>query len=351
MDSQTEWSDYQQSVNSISRLSTLSVSSVGSDSRNRVVPFADRLHELIRNGGVMNSAVNVGNQFQGTTTLAVPTATATTAIPTTTATPILSRSNSKNEEIQLSPTVDAGEDKPTLDDDSDGAHPNNNDDNNGDGGKNSKPISDEQKNDYDSKIDSNITVESKINARSEDKRKQFLRKLSIVVIGVSLLGIGLMILFTFILDIEYNYKPKCKLNDNLSGNDIDWLSKHPEMLEFYNNSDLGARSRTHNICHRQVINLFSDYPCNCREFESYLDELEDRSVYRNLSILENVLKRWDMLEAFVVHGQDTPLGKEEAFNLTREMIKLPHLRIFYIERQNIAFIDSFIDTEMPNLGM
>ena len=168
-----------------------------------------------------------------------------------------------------------------------------------------------------------------------DMKNQKIRKIIVFLMGLIIFGLGLSIMISFVTDIEYNYKNKC-----ISGSDdSDFYLDNPEVSTFYlNNSDT-------NYCTRKVVNIFNEYPCNCRQFRLIIDSTSDN----RLSILPNVFKKWRMLEGVYLHSNRFPATTNAHLNFNESMLELPYLRSLVVERINVGTIDDDFGNLVSNL--
>ena len=176
-------------------------------------------------------------------------------------------------------------------------------------------------------IDSD-SVKNILDEYNADNKQQTLRKLIVFMIGLLFFGVGMSILISFVVDIEYNYKNKCLISEtDLDVSKNEWFVNNPEISEFYQTK-----------CLFQVVKIFDDYPCNCREFSDTLYHSERN----NMTVLRRVFEKWDMLEAIVLHAGTSPETNEIQVNFTSA--SLPHLRIFYIKHHNIGYFSDIVET-------
>ena len=138
------------------------------------------------------------------------------------------------------------------------------------------------------------------------RNEQFQRKSLVLCCGLMYIAVGLIISITFVSFIENDFKNKC-LNYDLSNK---FHIDHPE-LKFYTL-----------YCNKQVVNMFSDYPCNCRQ----LSALNINTTEFNPSIVEASLERYDDLEGYFI-TQDATVEEvtDSNVNYTYTKSMLSHL--------------------------
>ena len=245
---------------------------------NRRMPFGDKLKQLVKEmHSHENNTTSTANTANTTNTTNLPSTTIMdrvntlsvqpSAIRTNSATPTaLSRKLSLGHGQALQPTdLDSNNDIVINDglgiDDSDKDNLDNRNMKNGSG----VGISD---------ISDLRTQNSK---QADDDFEQKCRKCCVMSTGFLIFGIGWIILLSFIMTIEFNFKRKC-LFENVWSDDFmeytlfengnyesntKWVLENKEILFYYqsntNYTDVYSR------CLRRVPRVFSEYPCNCRE--------------------------------------------------------------------------------------
>ena len=148
------------------------------------------------------------------------------------------------------------------------------------------------------------------------------KKLCIGTSGSIFILFGISILASFISYIHNEYNYKClnlnvdleRLEESRANYSITldpWLRDNPEMI-FYES-----------YCKHKVVNIFGDFPCNCRilAFRSNTDH----GYWFNQNDLESMLLRFDNLEAFTVNFYAGYTFFEsrlaDTFHLSQEMLK------------------------------
>ena len=132
-----------------------------------------------------------------------------------------------------------------------------------------------------------------------DEQSQCRRKFLIVMCGLSFIAIGLTILILFVSFINVDFNEKC-IDPTES-----WLINHPES-GYYNK-----------FCTYQVVNIFSDYPCNCRQLRVNNVTIEEFGP----DILELSLIKYNNLEGISLDGinYDSTSGSA-VYYFTKEML-------------------------------
>ena len=119
----------------------------------------------------------------------------------------------------------------------------------------------------------------------ENSYTQCRRKGAVTSCGILLIVFGVLILTFFLSFIENDYNNKC-----IDINDKEWLIEHPE-LEFFDR-----------YCLKKVVNMFSDYPCNCR-----LLSAPDVNVSQFTNkIVEKSVIHYNNLEGFYMDAENNP---------------------------------------------
>ena len=205
-------------------------------------------------------------------------------------------------------------------------------------------------NDNDSDINSSETSEPAKEAREEamvDSLPQYSaqndcnRKLCIGASGIVFVIFGITILVSFISYIENEYNNKClnlnvdliRLEEsraNYSSTLDPWLINNPEMI-FYDAA-----------CKHKVVNIFGQFPCNCRVLSLASDK--PNGYWFNQNDLESMLLRFDDLEAFAVNfytGYTIFLSRlNNTFYLSHKMLKNHnHLTTLLFGELNFKYIN------------
>ena len=136
----------------------------------------------------------------------------------------------------------------------------------------------------------------------ETERLQCRRKLIIIICGLLFILDGILILVLFLGFIKNDFQNKC-----IDINDDSWLLKHPE-LNYYNE-----------YCSNQVINMFDEYPCNCRLLSAYGIEPTEFTP----ELFENSVKHFDDLEGIYINANRAhdDLSGNYSYYFTDEMFK------------------------------
>ena len=127
---------------------------------------------------------------------------------------------------------------------------------------------------------------------------------------------GVLILFFFLTFIENDYKNKC-----IDIKDKTWLIKNPE-LRLYKD-----------YCKRKVVNMFSNYPCNCRQLYG---RFAGADITSNISIPNEILElsliKYNNLQGisiFKADGYTYEYIENSSYYFTSEMFE-DLVRILYI---------------------
>ena len=116
-----------------------------------------------------------------------------------------------------------------------------------------------------------------------DKYAGWQGKVIILCSGFSFVLIGVLILAFFVSFIDNDYKNKCFENDNSMQL---WFEENPE-LKYYDE-----------YCATKVINIFDDYPCNCRFLSIEISDDDDNPL--EPKILEKSMMRYNDLQGIFV---------------------------------------------------
>ena len=149
--------------------------------------------------------------------------------------------------------------------------------------------------------------------------------------GCALIVVGILISILFIGFIENDYKHKCFYNSNNNPNNSnsnwdEWFELHNELKYFETN------------CEYQVVNMFNDCPCNCRQYARYsygnsatMDEFSPEMV-------ELVFLNYNDLQSIYLH-HDSPRISDPEFYFTIEMLSnVKYLQIWIMEDIGINHI-------------
>ena len=165
-------------------------------------------------------------------------------------------------------------------------------------------INDINNHDGDTATEDHLHRDSK--TKKQHWREQFQRKSIILCCGLMFIGVGLLILIKFVSFIENDYKNKC-LNYDISNQ---FHIDHPE-LKFYNL-----------YCNKKVVNMFSDYPCNCRQ----LSALDINTTQFSPAIVKASLEHFDSLEGYFITQDASPTELTRSnVNYTYTKSMLAHL--------------------------
>ena len=140
--------------------------------------------------------------------------------------------------------------------------------------------------------------------------QQLKRKAVIFGGGIFFILVGCLIVTSFVAFIEVRYNEKCI---NIEGNNNTWIKDHPELILY------------DKYCLSKSINMFNDYPCNCR-----LIQIQKESDITP-KLLEKTLTRFDSLEGVYLEFLDSvehevkinnqSVTQIENFYFTKEMIQ------------------------------
>ena len=155
------------------------------------------------------------------------------------------------------------------------------------------------------------------------------RKCVIGGCGCAFITIGILIALLFIGFIENDYKNKCfyDINSNLNNsnsnnsNSNEWFKLHKELKYF----------DVH--CQYQVVNMFNNYPCNCRYYARYSTRNESDKVTDEFSpeMVELVFLHYDDLQNIYLQG-DSPEISDIEFHFTKEMLNsMKYLQIWIMD--------------------
>ena len=159
--------------------------------------------------------------------------------------------------------------------------------------------------------------------------KQGKRKCLVGGCGCAFIVTGILILIFFIGFIENDYKNKCFYDINFNNNNSnfdsryenEWFELHPELKYFNMN------------CRYQVVNLFNDYPCNCRYYIRHPNNEID-GVQFSPSLRELTFVKFDDLQNIYINGY---LDTEYFF--TKEMLSgMKYLQIWTMTLTGIGNI-------------
>ena len=141
----------------------------------------------------------------------------------------------------------------------------------------------------------NITKVTKANnihmeemSDEDNKESQCKRKSIVIACGLLFILDGLLILIFFLVFIHNDFYNKCINIDSYNNGTIksEWLLKHPE-LQFYNK-----------YCDEKVVNMFDEYPCNCRLFRAEFFNPKEFTP----KIFETSVKMYDNLEGILLNS-------------------------------------------------
>ena len=180
----------------------------------------------------------------------------------------------------------------------------------------------------------------KLNGRSIFTTQQN-RKCCICGCGCIFIAIGVLLLVFFIGFIENDYKNKCFYNwngMNWNKSNDDWFELHPELKYFDTN------------CNYQVVNMFSDYPCNCRQYRRYSNHFENDEF--SPQMLESVFVNYNDLQNIYIEENVWELSdKNVEYYFTEEMLNsMQYLQIWNMEYIGINDIwSSYGMSKLQNL--
>ena len=174
------------------------------------------------------------------------------------------------------------------------------------------------------------------------------RKMIVAGCGIEFIVIGILILVFFIGFIENDYKNKCFYNPNLDDHDINntknnstsnsnqWFESHVELKHFDTN------------CYYKVVNMFRDYPCNCRQYihtsdNDNIDNDHDSDAC-SPEMVELMFLNFEDLQNIYFVGD-----ANEEYYFTKEMLSnLKYLQIWNMENAPINHIWSSEGTSKLN---
>ena len=156
--------------------------------------------------------------------------------------------------------------------------------------------------------------------------KQQGRKYVIGGCGSAFITMGILILILFIGFIENDYKNKCFYNSNNANdsNSDEWFQIHHELKYFDTN------------CQYQVVHMFSNYPCNCRQYARYTNQsgMDEFSP----GMVELVFLNYNNLQNIDMNG-DPPESLGDDFYFTKDMLtNMQHLQIWSMQKIGISHI-------------
>ena len=185
----------------------------------------------------------------------------------------------------------------------------------GDGSSNSKTAAGEI---TENKVVDTVQNKFYTTCNSNDCKK----KVCVGTFGTIYIIFGIAILSSFISYIHNEYNEKClnlnidfaKLDESRANYSItldEWLINNPEMI-FYNQ-----------YCRHKVVNIFDDFPCNCRILA--LISGAPNAYWFNQNDLESILLRFDNLEGMAVDFSTNDVFFEsrlsDTFYLSQKMLK------------------------------
>ena len=151
------------------------------------------------------------------------------------------------------------------------------------------------------------------------------RKCIVAGCGCSFITTGIMLMMFFIGFIENDYKNKCIYSGNLNdttnkSNSDEWFELHPELKYF----DMD--------CRYQVVNIFSNYPCNCRQYLRYYN---NETNYISAEMVELVFLNYDDLQNVFFQGD---LESNVEYYFTNEMLnRMKYLQIWTMHSIAIGY--------------
>ena len=182
----------------------------------------------------------------------------------------------------------------------------------------------------------NTNTNTKTNENGNEntiKQTQRRRKCIVLSLGVFLCVVGLTIILSFTISIQFNYYPKCVNPRNYKIGNEKWTDIHPEM-SYYNK-----------YCRKRVVTIFNDYPCNCRQLSLTPQHPTDIPT----STLDAMLSHWTQMEGFRMSPDQNPTNATIYYNFSESSMHLEFLKIFNVEYTNIGKIDKSIGYLMPRL--
>ena len=159
------------------------------------------------------------------------------------------------------------------------------------------------------------------------------RKCIILSLGCLLCVVGLTIILSFTISIQFNYYPKCIDPENYKIGNRKWTDEHPEM-SYYNQ-----------YCRKRVVTIFNDYPCNCRQLNLTPQHPTDIPT----STLDSMLSHWTQMEGFRISPDQNPTNATIYYNFSETSMNLEFLKILNVQHTNVGKIDQSIGYLMPRL--